>query len=87
MHCALDKGTIVFFFNSDSWNIQEHVCNTAVSLARYRCALRQIAQQFETWCVRCHKSVASEDRTHDLRIMRPTRYQLRYIAVRVKQRK
>ena len=25
-----------------------------------------------------HKDAASEDRTHDLRIMRPTRYQLRY---------
>ena len=25
-----------------------------------------------------HKYAASEDRTHDLRIMRPTRYQLRY---------
>ena len=37
-------------------------------------------------CLRCHliqaclelENAAGEDRTHDLRIMRPTRYQLRY---------
>ena len=28
--------------------------------------------------VRQNKNAVSEDRTHDLRIMRPTRYQLRY---------
>ena len=45
------------------------------------------------WCkgladVRIHTwnnrpSVASEDRTHDLRIMRPTRYQLRYCHLKI----
>ena len=33
---------------------------------------------FLTWLIQKEANAASEDRTHDLGIMRPTRYQLRY---------
>ena len=33
-----------------------------------------------------HENAACEDRTHDLRIMRPTRYQLRYCRSKIELR-
>ena len=55
------------------------VCQECVEVIMPRCSVRGSArgltQLRSEWC---HKCAASEDRTHDLRIMRPTRCQLRY---------